>query len=172
MKKEIKKQRVLSVEGRNGIGGAGYRDPGIGMRWYKLLIILLIFDALVGAYDAVLYMTGSVHFVLEDGSTVWMQYPATKIIDITYGIAIIARVVFEIYVWWQLKNKTKKTRNFIMIMYIISYMSNAIYLTCFGFAVNNIVSVGFSIITNIVTCIVMVSLSYIYFSKRADLFEN
>jgi hypothetical protein len=169
----LAKERVLSVDGRTGLGGAGRPDPGMGMRWYRFLLIILIFAGLADIANGIQFVTGLIYtYQGLDAAAIYAAYPMIKIYDVIYGIVIFILVVFRAYVWWLLKGMKKKAPFMILFLHGVSVVPNVIYNICCGFAVGRVYGVLPEMFANIAGGVALVSLSYIYFSKRKHLFVN
>ena len=169
----MEKQRVLSVDGRAGLGGAGRPDPGMGMKWYKFLVIILILSSFADVSNAVMFITGLIYSMQGfDGVAIYTAYPMIKTYDVVYGIVILFFAVFKIYVWWQLKGMKKKAPFMILLLHGISVVPDVIYNLCCGFAVGRVYDILPELFADIAGGVALVCLSYIYFSKRKHLFVN
>ncbi|MBR2476641.1 MAG: hypothetical protein IKB50_00720 [Clostridia bacterium] len=171
--KNEKKERVLSVDGRNGLGGAGRAESGIGMKWYKLLLIILIFGTLDDISKGLQFLTGLIYAAEGlDPSAIYATYPMVKIFDVVYGIVVLLFALFKGYVWWQLKGMKKNVPLLIIVLYVAPVIPSVVYNLCCGFAVGKVFAVVPGILANIAVTSSIVCLSHIYFSKRKHLFVN
>lgn len=152
-----------------------YPDPynGHPMGWYKFLIYFALFaGAVLNVLSAFTYFTGTVYTVNDiDPLAVYALYPSAKIVDIIYGIALLAMAAFMIVTRFQLSGMKKNGPKMVVSLYIINIALAIIYTVALMF-VTNIFEFDATTAGQCVVPIVMAIVNKVYFDRRKDLFVN
>jgi hypothetical protein len=137
------------------------------MKWYKFVIYFqLILGPLMLLSTAVQQMTGIVYG--ESADLVYATFPQLKTVDIIYGVILLGIAAFALYVRHTLTEYYENAPKLL----IIYYLAQPAVALLYSLYVSSIVptmdmSVAYpSIIIGIVLSIV----TYVYFSKREELF--
>ena len=149
-------------------------QPQFKMKWYKFLIYFsLFFSAVVNFASGIMQITG-LNYSISGGSAsvVYMYYGmGLNIVDVIFGIFVIAMAVFAIYTRFRLAGFKQNGP----MSYYILLAANAIGSTIYYIAVTfmtGIMMFDSSTITTLVSSIVMLALNVVYFNKRSELFVN
>ena len=142
------------------------------MKWYKFeTYFLLLFEAVLCIGLAIVYLTGMQYSVQDvNPSLVYSYYPAIHIIDIVFGILSIGFALAYVYFFIIMKKMKKDAWIFYLIFIGIYGVVNFIYT----FSCNIVIGSNdfYSAISPIISAAIGISLRYIYYRKRADLFKN
>lgn len=156
-----------------------YGTPAYGMGqgqkmgWFKFIIYFQLFaSAVINAALGITAFTGS-HY---DGKAelVYAFFPGMSAVDKVYGLVLIVLAVFAIIVRFQLAQFKKAGPNLYLLLMLISAVAGLVYII----AVNiNISGYGVNVeysdqISQLVVCVVLLVVNYIYFQKRSHLFVN
>ena len=156
---------------------APYGLAPIGMKWFKFLIYFLLFaTAIINAFNGISIINGG-HYTVDGvnvSEAVYAEYSALQMIDVLYGLALIATGGFQIYIRFQLAAFKKNAPILFMYLYIVLAVIMAVY--CFAVmgvvpytVVSHSVLMG-QAIGGFVGAGVMFWLNKIYFDKRSHLF--
>ena len=135
-------------------------QPAHPMKWHKFLIYFQLFlAALISLYNAVVCF----RLVFLDASGLWDAVYAVS------GVISVVLAVLALYVRFRLAGFRKNGPK----MYILFLGINCVFqvlnlLISFGSDLNT----GSSAIGSLLTCVLMLVLTNIYYKKRADLFVN
>ena len=157
-------------------GGYQPQQPAYGypMKWYKFLIYFALFaSAVVAVISGLMAMTGS-HYGGYSGM-VYYIFPEMQIVDILFGIAMLAMAVVAIITRQKLAHFKQDSLKWIIILYVISMAAALLYLILAVAIVGDGLLTGELIgqyIGSVIGSIVMIALNNVYFKKRASLFVN
>lgn len=150
-------------------------DYYLPMKWYKFLIYFSLFaGAVLNALNGISYLTGSVYFILghgyADAATVYEFYGETlRMIDIAFGVALIALAAFGIYTRFQLAGFKRNAPTLLYTLYAASTLLPFIYTIAvfmlFGIEMDFASEIG-----SLGGVAINIWLNFIYFRKRAHLF--
>lgn len=135
-------------------------EPAHPMKWHKFLIYFQLFlAALISLYNAVVCF----RLVFLDVSGLWDAVYAVS------GVISVVLAVLALYVRFRLAGFRKNGPK----MYILFLGINCVFqvlnlLISFGSDLNTVSSA----IGNLLTCVLMLVLTNIYYKKRADMFVN
>lgn len=150
-----------------------YADPynGHPMGWYKFLIYFALFaGAFFDLCYSVLYLTGNIYSTVNvDPNLVYSFYPGMKVVDIIYGVLMIAVVAFMVVTRFQLSGMKKNGPKMVIALYIINLVLAIVYAIATSFVTGKM-AFDSSTIVQFVISIVMAIVNKVYFDKRKDLF--
>lgn len=150
------------------------RRKGMPMKWYKFLIYISLFlTAITNIFTGCQVVLG-LHYV-QDGvdyaEQVYSTYAGLKIVDIVYGICVVAVGVFAIIVRMKLARYKKDGPKSLLILYIGSLAISVLYLVAAMFVLReNTMTIDTA--TSIIVSIFMILANKIYFEKRGHLFTE
>ena len=142
------------------------------MKWYKFLIyVSLILSGISNIYSGICSIIGMSYGDAETAAQIYEMYGGLRIVDIFYGLLMIAFGVYAFFVRQQLAHYKKGAPRHVLILYLAGALSVIIYLVCASLATGvNLMNLGF--ISNLLVSVFMVIANKIYFDKRAHLFIN
>jgi len=150
-------------------------DKPLGMKWYKFLIYFLLFaGALLNLLYGVGYLTGKIYEVTVDGVTREMVYwywgDELHILDIIYGILLIAVAVFAIIVRNKLARFETNALKYLDTLYIAATVIGALY----AIALVTVISYEISSteILQVISPIITFGINKDYFAKRKHWFTG
>ncbi len=165
------------------------------MKWYKFLKVILWFGIISNIFSAFSYFSGNIYQGFAD--KIYDMLPSLKALDIVMGLYCIAMVILAIVAWNALKNYKKSAPKLVPTLYLVGAIFTAIYTFAFygiiGGAETTIIY-GSSYIQGMyqyqeyldlsqvalsATDIISIALSFllawanfVYFKKRAHLFDK
>lgn len=154
--------------------GPGYAS-GYPMAWFKFLIYFMLFaNAAINIFTAVTYLTGSVYLgedmTMSDVEALYMFYPTAKMIDVIYGVLLIALAAYAIFTRFQLSGFKRRGPFLFILMYVLNLVIGLLY------SISIMVTLGaspldyISLVPSIITSVVMIFVNVVYFKKREELF--
>lgn len=149
-------------------------QPQFKMKWYKFLIYFsLFFSAVINLISGILQITGMNYNISgADASAVYLYYGSgLKIIDVLFGIFVIALAVYAIYVRFRLAGFRQNGPTSYYILLAANAIGSTLYYIAASF-VTGIMMFDSSTITTLVSSIAMLALNVVYFNKRSQLFVN
>lgn len=171
---EKTKNKTLESEGTLIKTTINTAQKTLGMAWYKYLIYFGLFaGAVINLIYSIGYMTGAIYMIETNGEVtakqVYAYYgQALQVVDIMYGIFLIAFSVFAIILRYQLANFEPEAIKFVKIFYSISAVSPFIYAISVAPITSQ--SIDKNVIISLISGIVILICNIIYFNKRAHLF--
>lgn len=153
--------------------GSAYNNMGLPMNWYKALIYAILFiSALVNFVNGIRYLIGS-----DVSKYIGGGY---RVVEILYGIVVIALAGFAIYVRQLLAGLKKDGPKMFLLLYIVSAGIGIVFSILFAITASAIPYFGSTIMDatiglNIVTIVIdaaLVVANYQYFQNRKHLFVN
>lgn len=150
-----------------------YPDPynGHPMGWYKFLIYFALFaGAFLNVCSSILYLTGNIYTTSDvDPRAVYYLYPGLQVVDIIYGVLLLAVAAFMIVTRFQLSGMKKNGPKMVIALYIINIAFAVIYVIAISciteYFVWDATTIGQCVIP-----IVMAIVNKVYFDRRKDLF--
>lgn len=149
--------------------------PKLGMKWYKFLIYFALFlSAVLNFISSLSYFTGSVYFSASNGTIsaadVYAAFGVLKIIDIAYGVYIVAIAVFALVLRSHLAGYSSKAPKMVTVFYALGAAVPLVYNLLTGAIVG--VSVLGDSIGSIIISLIFLFANMRYFKRRAHLFVN
>lgn len=139
-----------------------------GMKWYKFLIYFALFgNAILNAIGGIMCFTGANYGRSAD--LVYEVFPAMKIVDLTYGAALIGLAILALVTRSALAWNKRKGPRLLFAMYILNALAGVVY----AFVASGITGellFDASVFIPLIVSIVMVAINYNYFKKRRDMF--
>ena len=146
----------------------------LGMNWYKFLIYFGLFaGAVINAINGIMTMTGAQY----DGSAklVYRIIDGLQMLDIIYGIALLAIAALAIYARFRLTGYRKNGPQMLNIVYLAVAVAQLAYIIGLYVVLPERVMDEINISSSIGGVIgsgIMVAINTTYFKKRAHLFTN
>ena len=149
--------------------------PKLGMKWYKFLIYFGLFvSAILNFISSLSYFTGSVYFSASNGAIsaadVYAAFGVLKVIDIAYGVYIVAIAVFALVLRSHLAGYSSKAPKMVTVFYALGAAVPLVYNLLTG-AIVGVSVVGDSFVSIIISLIFLFA-NMRYFKRRAHLFVN
>ena len=146
------------------------------MRWYKFLIYFGLFaGAVINFVNGIGYLTGEIYNMQTDGevtsSFIYSYFKSLQVLDIIYGLILLALAAFGIFIRQQLAHYKKDAPRQLLIMYGIICGIQIVYVIVQMMILNNTAALP-TMIGTVIGNVVGIALNYIYFKKRAHLFRN
>ncbi len=142
------------------------------MKWYNFLVYFYLFLTMANdAYNGIKGIVGAI----SNSSALYKGYNITlglRIVDIVYGVALLALAWFAFYVRGQLAAYKQKSTDRYLIFLAVSFAVSFIRSTVFAVALNSYLLYAIMIIISAIIFALEFVLSRIYFKKRARLFVN
>ena len=158
------------IVGYNKEGVAYAESTGLQMKWYKALTVWLLYlSALGDLITAFQYFTGNVYGGSGIAKLTYAIFPALHIVDIVYGLFVLALVAVILYVRMRLAMFKKDAPALFLYMLLISLGGSLVYSLLTLIITGTAGIIGTLLITLIV-CGVMYYLNKVYFDKRQHLF--
>lgn len=156
-----------------GNGPFTYGQQPLGMKWYKFVIWFQLFaGALTGLATGIATITGATYGEYAD--LVYMLYDGLKVIDVLYGVTLIALAAGYLYVRQELARfKAGAPYHYIQLLVAVTvlpivYLLAATVVT--GIDLDELL--GVSMIAGILANVTLAIVSKYYFDRRASLFVN
>ena len=154
--------------------GPGYAG-GYPMAWFKFLIYFMLFaNAAINIFTAVTYLTGSVYLgenmTMSDVEALYMFYPTAKMIDVIYGVLLIALAAYAIFTRFQLSGFKKRGPFLFILMYVLNLVIGLLYSISIMFTLEAGLLDFISLVPPIITSVVMIFVNVVYFRNREELF--
>ncbi len=149
-------------------------QPQIGMKWHKFLIYFglwlsalsylgLAFSVMTGAHYG-----GSVELVAR-------RFPGVRVVDIIYGICLLALAVGVIIARFRLAkfdwNGVKMLKIFYVAPVVLSVLYAILASATTGLALSEMLDTQ-TLISNIASCVIGLWVANVYYGKRKFLFHN
>lgn len=154
--------------------GPGYAG-GYPMAWFKFLIYFMLFaNAAINIFTAVTYLTGSVYLgedmTMSDVEALYMFYPTAKMIDVIYGVLLIALAAYAIFTRFQLSGFKRRGPFLFILMYVLNLVIGLLYSISITFTLEAGLLGFISLVPPIITSVVMIFVNIVYFRNREELF--
>lgn len=154
--------------------GPGYAG-GYPMAWFKFLIYFMLFaNAVINIFTAVTYLTGSVYLgedmTMSDVEALYMFYPTAKMVDVIYGVLLIALAAYAIFTRFQLSGFKRRGPFLFILMYVLNLVIGLLYSISIMFTLEAGLLDFISLVPPIITSVVMIFVNVVYFRKREELF--
>ena len=148
---------------------------GYPMAWFKFLIYFMLFaNAAINIFTAVTYLTGSVYLgedmTMSDVEALYMFYPTAKMIDVIYGVLLIALAAYAIFTRFQLSGFKRRGPFLFILMYVLNLVIGLLYSISIMFTLETGLLGFISFVPSIITSVVMIFVNIVYFRKREELF--
>ena len=148
---------------------------GYPMAWFKFLIYFMLFaNAAINIFTAVTYLTGSVYLgedmTMSDVEALYMFYPTAKMIDVIYGVLLIALAAYAIFTRFQLSGFKRRGPFLFILMYVLNLVIGLFYGISIMFTFETGLLGFISFVPSIITSVVMIFVNVVYFRKREELF--
>ena len=148
---------------------------GYPMAWFKFLIYFMLFaNAAINIFTAVTYLTGSVYLgedmTMSDVEALYMFYPTAKMIDVIYGVLLIALAAYAIFTRFQLSGFKRRGPFLFILMYVLNLVIGLLYSISIMFTFETGLLGFISFVPSIITSVVMIFVNIVYFRKREELF--
>ena len=148
---------------------------GYPMAWFKFLIYFMLFaNAAINIFTAVTYLTGSVYLgedmTMSDVEALYMFYPTAKMIDVIYGVLLIALAAYAIFTRFQLSGFKRRGPFLFILMYVLNLVIGLLYSISIMFTFETGLLGFISFVPSIITSVVMIFVNVVYFRKREELF--
>ena len=145
------------------------------MAWFKFLIYFMLFaNAAINIFTAVTYLTGSVYLgedmTMSDVEALYMFYPTAKMIDVIYGVLLIALAAYAIFTRFQLSGFKRRGPFLFILMYVLNLVIGLLYGISIMFTFETGMLGFISLVPPIITSVVMIFVNVVYFRKREELF--
>lgn len=145
------------------------------MAWFKFLIYFMLFaNAAINIFTAVTYLTGSVYLgedmTMSDVEALYMFYPTAKMIDVVYGVLLIALAAYAIFTRFQLSGFKRRGPFLFILMYVLNLVIGLLYGISIMFTLETGLLGFISFVPSIITSVVMIFVNVVYFRKREELF--
>lgn len=145
------------------------------MAWFKFLIYFMLFaNAAINIFTAVTYLTGSVYLgedmTMSDVEALYMFYPTAKMIDVIYGVLLIALAAYAIFTRFQLSGFKRRGPFLFILMYVLNLVIGLLYSISIMFTFETGLLGFISFVPSIITSVVMIFVNIVYFRKREELF--
>ena len=145
------------------------------MAWFKFLIYFMLFaNAAINIFTAVTYLTGSVYLgedmTMSDVEALYMFYPTAKMIDVIYGVLLIALAAYAIFTRFQLSGFKRRGPFLFILMYVLNLVIGLLYSISIMFTLEASLLDFISLVPPIITSVVMIFVNVVYFRKREELF--
>lgn len=145
------------------------------MAWFKFLIYFMLFaNAAINIFTAVTYLTGSVYLgedmTMSDVEVLYMFYPTAKMIDVIYGVLLIALAAYAIFTRFQLSGFKRRGPFLFILMYVLNLVIGLLYSISIMFTFETGLLGFISFVPSIITSVVMIFVNVVYFRKREELF--
>ena len=145
------------------------------MAWFKFLIYFMLFaNAAINIFTAVTYLTGSVYLgedmTMSDVEALYMSYPTAKMIDVIYGVLLIALAAYAIFTRFQLSGFKRRGPFLFILMYVLNLVIGLLYSISIMFTFETGLLGFISFVPSIITSVVMIFVNIVYFRKREELF--
>ena len=145
------------------------------MAWFKFLIYFMLFaNAAINIFTAVTYLTGSVYLgedmTMSDVEALYMFYPTAKMIDVIYGVLLIALAAYAIFTRFQLSGFKRRGPFLFILMYVLNLVIGLLYGISIMFTLETGLLGFISFVPSIITSVVMIFVNVVYFRKREELF--
>ena len=145
------------------------------MAWFKFLIYFMLFaNAAINIFTAVTYLTGSVYLgedmTMSDVEALYMFYPTAKMIDVIYGVLLIALAAYAIFTRFQLSGFKRRGPFLFILMYVLNLVIGLLYGISIMFTFETGLLGFISFVPSIITSVVMIFVNVVYFRKREELF--
>lgn len=154
---------------------------GLGMKWYRVVLVLLIWDVITCLAYSALLQTGYI-YLYEIGKSaltpgfiqgLYQAIPLLKFTDVFCGVLEIGFAVLSGVAFYLLKGFRKNALKILLMSYILPILSlllrDIIKSICFN-TFNSSSIVG--LIKGLILPVAFVFINYIYFRKRAFLFDQ
>ena len=145
------------------------------MAWFKFLIYFMLFaNAAINIFTAVTYLTGSIYLdgdmTMSDVEVLYMFYPTAKMIDVIYGVLLIALAAYAIFTRFQLSGFKRRGPFLFILMYVLNLVIGLLYSISIMFTFETGLLGFISFVPSIITSVVMIFVNVVYFRKREELF--
>ncbi len=145
------------------------------MAWFKFLIYFMLFaNAAINIFTAVTYLTGSVYLgedmTMSDVEALYMFYPTAKMIDVIYGVLLIALAAYAIFTRFQLSGFKRRGPFLFILMYVLNLVIGLLHGISIMFTFETGLLGFISFVPSIITSVVMIFVNVVYFRKREELF--
>lgn len=159
--------------------GGNTITPQHPMNWYKFLVsFALIAGGIINGLSSLTYFTGTIYtgqggMGLEDVERLYSMFPAMKIVDVLYGLALIGLGVLCFVARNKLKGYEKDGPKLLYTVYGTNIVAPIVYnfLGCMILGVE-FGSVLGGILGTVIASGVILWCNVVYFNKRAYLFIN
>ena len=145
------------------------------MAWFKFLIYFMLFaNAAINIFTAVTYLTGSIYLdgdmTMSDVEVLYLFYPTAKMIDVIYGVLLIALAAYAIFTRFQLSGFKRRGPFLFILMYVLNLVIGLLYGISIMFTFETGLLGFISFVPSIITSVVMIFVNVVYFRKREELF--
>lgn len=145
------------------------------MAWFKFLIYFMLFaNAAINIFTAVTYLTGSIYLdedmTMSDVEVLYMFYPTAKMIDVIYGVLLIALAAYAIFTRFQLSGFKRRGPFLFILMCVLNLVIGLLYSISIMFTFETGLLGFISFVPSIITSVVMIFVNVVYFRKREELF--
>ena len=135
---------------------------------------MLFANAAINIFTAVTYLTGSVYLgedmTMSDVEALYMFYPTAKMIDVIYGVLLIALAAYAIFTRFQLSGFKRRGPFLFILMYVLNLVIGLLYSISIMFTLEAGLLDFISLVPSIITSVVMIFVNVVYFRKREELF--
>lgn len=154
---------------KEAINNASYA-PQKPMGWFKFLIYFSLFaSAIINIINAVQFFTGDVYGNSFVAAAVYLTFPAMQVLDMIYGVILIAISAFLVVTRFQLAGYKKNGPKMVVIAYVLNVVISLAYVI-FASAMTGINLFDASMISSLLISIVMAVANNIYFKNRKEMF--
>jgi hypothetical protein len=173
---------VINASRLNSFGGlcfltGGNKEVNLKPKPLKWHYFMINFSLWVGAIlnfiQASIFMNGSMYGNLKQ--RIYTAFPQLPLVDITYGLAMIAVAVYMIYTRFQLAGFKKDAPNKLLSLFAVGIASGLIYTVAFYMATGVSLMQGktdYKILGHVIAAAVMLISNKMYYDKRKELFVN
>ncbi len=154
------------------------QQPMMPMNWYKFLIYFALFaGAVLNLITAIRYLTGSIYGSNNESDMLYSVIPSWQTLDMMMGVLLLGMAAFGVYTRFRLAGYYRNGPMCLYLVYGLAAGINLIYLVSvaslvsdFGLSLEDLEPS--STIVSIITSLVMIGINYVYFKKRAALFNK
>ena len=144
------------------------------MKWHKFVIYFQLWFAVFIEFCAsIMFFTGAQYG--SNTSVVYTAFPRLKVLDMLFGVASLALIIYVIYVRFQLAQFKTNAPMKLLVLYMIEFASPLIY----PLGASAVTGMKYSTLTEgdpvwvqLVVFSIFIWLNKIYYDKRMDLFIN
>ena len=141
---------------------------------FFLIYFMLFANAAINIFTAVTYLTGSIYLdedmTMSDVEVLYMFYPTAKMIDVIYGVLLIALAAYAIFTRFQLSGFKRRGPFLFILMYVLNLVIGLLYGISIMFTFETGLLGFISFVPSIITSVVMIFVNVVYFRKREELF--
>ena len=145
-------------------------QPVLGLKWANFLGYFALWaGALVNLGSGIALITGLIYG--EDADLVYSFFTGLKVLDVLYGICLLATVALGVVTALSIIKRKKQAGTLVCLMYGVQSVLSIIYIIGASIILSTFAGDA-TTITQIVVSIVMIFVNRTYFNNRRDVFVN